>query len=253
MQPHVVPQAEPSFQQVPLEEVASREVGEHFLPPGRRCRLRDLLEQHPRRPAIGPFVQRHDPKGHRLSAGQRSHPFVVQPVEGALIGVAQPRRDVILGGRQFALHHPSVTPGARKPGAHPIIAILALEVQPIDQQHGVAARCEHRRDLLHQPPADLVAHVTGVAVGVAPAGADHERRVTHDQVELLTPDRVQQVALSSVDRHPRQRCGQLGVGDRAWIPVRGHHGCGVVLGQQRLDTGARAEVQDPADDGPWGR
>lgn len=86
-----------------------------------------------------------------------------------------------------------------------------------------------------------------VAIGVAAARADHERRVADNQVELLAGDRLEQVTGARVDLDPGQHPGQLRERRRPRVAVGGDQHPGVPAGQQRLHPVARPDVQQPRD------
>ena len=111
-------------------EVHRRRAGRRCDGAGRRSRRR----RPRRRPARRPRVE-------------------VLRVERRLVGVAQPRRDVVLGRGELALHDPAVAAGPVEPRPDPLVAVLALQVQPVDEQNSVPAGGQHGGDLLDQPAA----------------------------------------------------------------------------------------------------
>ena len=88
-------------------------------------------------------------------------------------------------------------PSAWDPG--PVVDVLALDVQPVGQQHRGAVLDEVPREVRHERAAEVVAVPPGVAVGVAGGRPDHEGRVADDEVEPLA-QRITRAASGEVFR-----------------------------------------------------
>lgn len=102
--------------------------------------------------------------------------------------------------------------------------------------------------LLHQRPAQVVAAHAAVAIREAGAGRDDERRVGDDQVVRIGADRLEERTLAQVGRGGTgQGESQPGEDEGSGVEVRGRDPGGVLRGVQRLDAGARTDVERGAD------
>src|SRR6266511_4974526 len=130
---------------------------------------------------------------------------------------------------------------------------LARLMHPTDEQMSETALLEELRNLLNDPPTELVSTHAAVPVEERRVGRDDVGRVRNDQPELLALHRIEAVSgpkpdvVDAVELEIERRKAQ-----RAGIDVARDHDFAVLCRQQRLDAAAGAEIERLPDTAPHG-
>lgn len=217
--------------------------------------LAQVLHPHDR-VVVARAAQRDDAEADRLHL-VRVEP--VQPVRhparvGRLADIGEPQVDVRHRVGHLTLDDPGVQPRAGEPAGHPLAPVLPGDVHPVGQVLHGAALGEQARRGGGQFRADRVADPPRVAVDVrGGAGAHHERRVAHHQVEAPPGDGGDHVTAEEFPVLAVERGGGGGEAQRPRRQVGGGDPPRVAGQVQGLHAGPGAQVQRGLDGPADGR